>query len=194
MSVYDDLQPKFDDFQAEIRRVKNASGYTIERLADESGVPTDFVSNLSAGTAKKPALFYSVSVCKVLGVSLDRFFGLHEGGSDEERLARIHELELENARKDGEIKRLEALNAIKDDGLRQRRTLVYAMSALLALLLCAVIGYVAFDIQLKNIGLFKSSGVTAAAVLLTIVIISAVILLVYALKSVHRENNNRREE
>lgn len=188
MSVYSELQPQFDEFQTKMRAAKNASGYTIERLADEAGVPTDFVSSLSAGSAKKPSLFYSVCVCKVLGVSLDRLFGLHEGGSDEEKLQRIHELELENARKDGEIKRLEALNTVKDEGLKNRRTLVYAMSALLALLLCAVIGYIVFDIQLKNVGLFRSSGVAAAAVLLVIIIIAAVCLLVHALKSAWKEN------
>lgn len=191
MSAYSDLQPKFDTFQSEVRKAKNAAGYTIEKLVDESGVPTDFVSSLSAGSAKKPSLFYTVCVCKVLGISIDRLFGLHEGGSDEQRVERIHELELELARKDGEIQRLEALNAIKDEGLRNRRTLVYAMCATLALLLCAVIGYVVFDIQLKNIGLFRSANVTVAAVFVVIIIIGAVALLIHALKTVYNDNHRR---
>lgn len=184
MSAYNDLQPKFDAFHDEMRRAKNASGYTIKELVDESGVPLDFASSISAGTAKKPSLFYSVAVCKVLGLSLDRLMGLSDDVSDNEYVRRIHELELASAEKEGEIKRLQALNAIKDEGLRNRRMLIFSLSAIVALLVCAVIGYIAFDIQLKNIGLFQSTGVAISAVLLVIIVLAAIALIVYALKTV----------
>lgn len=45
-------------------------------------------------------------------------------------------------------------------------------------------GYIIFDIQLKNIGLFKSGGLTLLAVFLAIVVLAAVALIAFAVKTV----------
>lgn len=188
MSAYDQMQPRFDELPAELRKAKVSSGLTIQELSDEAGVPIDFSSSVSSGTMKRPSLFYVAAICKVLGLSLDRLTGLSDATSDNEYVHRIHELELEVARSEGEIKRLQDLNAIKDEGLRTRRMLIFSLSAIVALLVCAVIGYIAFDIQLKNIGLFQSTGVAVSAVLLVIIVLAAVALIVYALKTVATEH------
>lgn len=192
MSAYDQMQPRFDELPAELRKAKVSSGLTIQELSDEAGVPIDFSSSVSSGTMKRPSLFYVAAVCKVFGLSLDRLTGLTDAASDNEYVRRIHELELEAARKDGEIKRLQALNAIKDEGLRNRRMLIFSLSAIVALLVCAVIGYIIFDIQLKNIGLFQSTGVAVSAVLLVIIVLAAVALIVYAIKTVAKEHKSPR--
>lgn len=191
MSAYDDLQPKFDSLQNELRKAKVSSGLTIQELSDRAGVPIDFSSAVSSGTMKRPSLFYVASVCKVLGLSLDRLTGLTDSTSDNEYVRRIHELELVSARKDGEIKRLEALNAIQAEGLRSRRMLIYSLAAVTALLVCAVIGYIVFDIQLKNLGLFRSTGVTVSAVLLAVIVLAAIALLIHSLKTVFNDNRPR---
>lgn len=61
---------------------------------------------------------------------------------------------------------------------------MFGLISVCAILLCATIGYIIFDIQLKNIGLFRSSGLTVLAVFLAIVVIAAVALIAFAVKLV----------
>ena len=62
--------------------------------------------------------------------------------------------------------------------------MIFSLIGICAILLCAVIGYIIFDIQLKNIGLFKSSGLTVLAVFLAIVVVAAIALIAFAVKTV----------
>ena len=64
------------------------------------------------------------------------------------------------------------------------RPLIFCLVGVCAILLCATIGYVIFDVQLKNIGLFKSGGLTLLAVFLIIVVLAAVALIAFAVKTV----------
>ena len=64
------------------------------------------------------------------------------------------------------------------------RPLIFCLVGVCAILLCAIIGYVMFDIQLKSIGLFHSGGLTVLAVFLAIVVLAAVALIAFAVKTV----------
>ncbi len=64
------------------------------------------------------------------------------------------------------------------------RPLFFGLIGICAILLCAVIGYIIFDIQLKNMGLFQTSGLTVLAVFLTIVVVAAVGMVAFAIKTV----------
>lgn len=60
------------------------------------------------------------------------------------------------------------------------KPLIFCLVGVCAILLCATIGYVIF----KNIGLFRSSGLTVLAVFLAIVVLAAIALIVFAVKTV----------
>ena len=64
------------------------------------------------------------------------------------------------------------------------RLLIFCLVGVCAILLCATIGYVILDIQLKNIGVFKSGGLTVLAMFLAIVVLAAVALIAFAVKTV----------
>lgn len=192
MSAIQELVPYIESYPSKIKEAKNAQGHTIQTLVDESGVPYSAVSKLLNGSQQNPLLYNAAALCAVLDLSLDELMGLRERVEPDNEQQHIHELELENARLDGEVKQLKALNNIKDEGLANRRMLIFSLSAITALLLAAVIGYIAFDIGIKNAGLFQSTGVAVTAVLLVIIILAAICLLVYALKTVYNENRPRK--
>lgn len=188
MSAIQELQPYCDAFQSKIREAKERKHYTLQRLIDESGVPKSAVNNINAGKQTYPLLYNAAALCKVLGLSLDELFGLTKPlDSPEEQQKRIHELELENVRKDGEIKRLEALNSVLSAQLSNRKPVIYSLIAICAILVAAVIGYMIFDIRISYAGLFRSTGTSAVAIFLGLVIIAAVGIIVYAARTAHRE-------
>ncbi len=186
MSALTELQPYLDEYQEQIKKAKNASGYTLQELSDLSGVPYNNVCDVNAGRAKKPTLSYTAALCKVLGLSLDRIVGLGEPESADQT-QRIHELELENVRLAGENKRLEELNAMLTAQVARYRTLMFMLLGVCALLLVAVIGYVIFDIQISSAGLFQSTGTSILAVFLGLVVIAAVVIFVYAAWTAHKD-------
>ena len=180
MNSFQRLQPKFDDFQGEIRKAKRASGCTIQELSDKAGVPLDFASSITSGSAKRPSLYYSAAVCDCFGLSLDNLLGLSSAVD-------AHELELENAKLTEQVKHYKTFAAVS-------RTLVFALVGVCALLLCAVIGYVLFDMSLKTVGLFQSSGIALTAAFLAVIVLAAIILILHALKTVIRDFKRDRHE
>lgn len=64
------------------------------------------------------------------------------------------------------------------------RPLIFCLVGVCAILLCVSVGYSIFDVQLKNIGLFKSDGLTVLAVFLAVVVLAAVTLIAFAVKTV----------
>lgn len=196
MTNFEKMQGNFDKFQAKIRQAKNASGCTIQELADGSGVPLDFASSITSGGAKRPSLYYSAAVCAYFGLSMDELMGIpvnytQDARIDEKARAEIDRLKIEN---DG-LKTASHKLEIENAQMRERvehfkhfstiyRPLIFGLIGICAILLCAVIGYIIFDIQLKNIGLFRSSGLTVLAVFLAVIVLAAVALVAFALKTV----------
>ncbi len=180
MNSFQRLQPKFDEFQGEIRKAKRVSGCTIQELSDKAGVPLDFASSITSGSAKRPSLYYSAAVCDYFGLSLDGLLGLTANMDS-------HGLEIENAKLSEQIKHYRTFAAVS-------RTLVFALVGVCALLLCAVIGYVLFDMSLKTAGLFRSSGIALTAAFLAVIVLAAVALIAYALKTVIRDSKGDKNE
>lgn len=184
MSAMNDMQPHFDKYQGEIRKAKNASGYTLPELSKLSGVPYSNVCDINAGRVKTPSLFYGAALCKVLGISLDRLMGLEP--TDGHKEEKIHALELENVRLTGENKRLEDLNAVLSAQLSDHKPVIFSLIAVCAILVVAVIGYMIFDVRITYAGLFQSKGTSVLAVLLGFVLVFAVGAIVYAARIAHK--------
>ena len=158
---------------AKIRKAKDASGLTNQEIADKSGIAYNTVCNITAGTAKQVSFPSVAAICVVLNLSLDETLGLR----DTDTSSYIRELEIENAKLTERVEHFKHFSTIY-------RPLIFGLIGICAILLCAVIGYIIFDIQLKNIGLFRSSGLTVLAVFLAVVVLAAVALVAFALKTV----------
>lgn len=158
---------------AKIRRAKDASGLTNQELADKSGIPYNSVCTITAGTAKQATLANVAAICAVLGLSLDEIAGLRSADTNDY----IRKLEIENACMKKDVEHFKRLSTIY-------RLLIFGLIGICAILLCAVVGYIIFDIQFKNIGLFKSGGLTVLAVVFVIVVIVAITLIAIAIKTV----------
>lgn len=185
MSATSKLQPHFDSYFDEMRKAKNVSGYTLQDLSELSGVPYNNVCDVNSGRAKQPLLFYEAAKCEVLGLSLDSLCGL-SAPEDPDAAEHRHELELDNVRQAGDVKRLEEVNAMLKAQLASRRPVIYALIAVCALLLVCLISYMVWDAQLATAGLFQSAGSGALAVVLGLIVVAAVCVMVYALRMLRK--------
>lgn len=177
MSKMEEMQSYFDEYPEALRKARASSSLTLAELARISGVPYNSICSVNSGATKQPLLYYSAATCKALGLSLDELFGMTNTEGSVTQLKRINALEVKVACLGKDIEYHKRMNAVY-------RPLVFCLVGVCAILLCATIGYVIFDIQLKNTGLFKSGGLTVLAVFLAIVALAAVALIAFAIKTV----------
>lgn len=168
---------------------------TYAELAERSGVSLSIISKFMSGAVKRPYLDDLIAMASCLNsaaektlISLDELTGLRDPAEpSDEQQKRIHELELVNTRQQGELEHLRSVTKMQEESLKIRQTLIFCLAAICALLVSAVIGYVVFDIQLKNIGLFQSTGVAATAVILIIIVLVAIAVIIYSVVATLRK-------
>lgn len=177
MSKMEEMQSYFDEYPEALRKARASSSLTLAELARISGVPYNSICSVNSGATKQPLLYYSAATCKALGLSLDELFGMTNTEGSVTQLKRINALEVKVACLGKDIEYHKRMNAVY-------RPLVFCLVGVCAILLCATIGYVIFDIQLKNTGLFRSGGLTVLTVFLAIVALAAVALIAFAIKTV----------
>lgn len=194
MTAFQRLKPYFDSYNSKITAARNAQQLSIVDLAEQAGVSYSSVATQSAGRADNPKIFEQAAAAYVLGLSLDELCGLRPPADVTELTSQIHSLELDNARKDGEIGRL---NAVTDGDKRHAedvaarlvtlRNLVFGLVAMCALLLVTVISYIVWDVQITTVGFFRSTGLSIFAVISAMIVIAAVALIVYAVRAVYKK-------
>lgn len=98
-------------------------------------------------------------ICKVLGVSLDRYFGIVEvvlAQDQIKQLQQVHDEDVRIARIEGAYTELSKSAEEQKKKARRQRTMLYITSLLSAILLGIVTWYVALDYRVQDEGLIRS--------------------------------------
>ena len=183
MTPYQRSQPFFDAYNSKITDARNEHHMSLNDLSEAAGVSYSAIATQSAGTACNPKLFEQAAIADLFGLSLDELCGLREPQDVSELTERIHQLELENVRQAGDIRRLEELDAEKDKRFSAYRPMVYALVAVCVLLVCALIAYMIFDSSVKDAGLFQSTGTSIFVVALAPLILATLVVVDIAVRS-----------
>ena len=183
MTPYQRLQPFFDAYNSKITDARNEHHMSLNDLSEVAGVSYSAIATQSAGTACNPKLFEQAAIADLFGLSLDELCGLREPRDVSELTERIYQLELENVRQAGDIRRLEELDAEKDKRFSAYRPMVYALVAVCVLLVCALIAYMIFDASVKDAGLFQSTGTSIFVVALAPLILATLVVVGIAVRS-----------
>lgn len=182
MTPYQRLIPFFDSYNRKVTDARNDLRLSLAELSEQSGVSYSAIATQSADTAPNPKLFEQAAICDTLNLSLDELCGLCPASD----LAAVHELEMDNVRQAGDVKRLEEVNAMLKSQLASRRPVICALLAVCALLLVCLISYMVWDAQLVTAGLFQSARSSALAVIFGLIVVAAVCVMVYALRMLRK--------
>lgn len=69
---------------------KVETGLTSAKIAVLSDVPENTIINIVNGRSLSPSVYNVGPICRVLGISLDEFFGITVKGMDQHEIDRIH--------------------------------------------------------------------------------------------------------
>lgn len=131
-----------------------ALGINYQEIADQTGIPLQTVRNFFSTASKAPSIQTAAPICKVLGVSIDEFFGITDKLTMSEEVLsakndtlRAHKKELEKHLVDnGKTMK------IMMDGVRTRNRIIAA----LLVLLCLVALYALYlDFHCVHLGFWR---------------------------------------
>lgn len=131
-----------------------ALGINYQEIADQTGIPLQTVRNFFSTASKAPSIQTAAPICKVLGVSIDEYFGITDKLTMSEEVLsakndtlRAHKKELEKHLVDnGKTMK------IMMDGVRTRNRIIAA----LLVLLCLVAMYALYlDFNCVQIGFWR---------------------------------------
>ena len=176
MSAIQELAPYIEAYPRRVRAAKEEKHYTISDIIERSGVSASAVNKLLAGTQMEPKLYNSAALCKVLGLSLDELFGLTAPeGSARQAREKMHQLQLENVRLEGEK------NTLKAENRMGAERVILALLVLCTALCAALAGYIAIDAQISNAGLIQDGDPTVVAWGIIVLLVLAVAVVAWAM-------------
>lgn len=141
------------------REARTRMNLTSQELADSSGVPFSSVNNFFASASKQPSVYTAGPICRVLGVSMDRFFNITEVVPPEQQLRQMQ------SRYDDDMRaaRLEGSMESMQRRIKAQQALIFTMTAVFALVLLLLALYVTLDYKATNVGLIQGGATSAVA-------------------------------
>lgn len=161
------------------REKREQQRMTAQMIADESGVPFSTVNNFFSSSSKKPAVETTGPICRVLGVSLDRYFDIE---TPERELS-----EHEQALLEKDLKYERQKIKMLEESIRQKNRIVYLMFGLCALLCGLLVLYLVVDSRIANAGLIQFGEPSAAAWGIILIIVTAILFLGWAINHARRK-------
>lgn len=151
---------------------------TAQAISDESGVPLSTVNNFFSSASKKPNLETAGPICRVLGISLDSYFGIE---APERELAGNEQTLLEK-----DLAHEREKTALLETIIRQKNRVVYLMFGMCGVLSLLLILYLVIDSRITNAGLIKFGRPSAAACVVIVIVVAALGLLSWAIAYIQR--------
>ena len=172
------------------RMAKDDHGYTAQDLEDMTGIPASTIGNFFATTSKAPNVYNAGAICKVLGISMDKYFDITPDVLPEdqiEQMERDHKAELVTANLEGRIEQLSKSE-------KRLRISLYSIALLSVALLLALVGYMMFDYNVPYAGLIQSGQASTAAWIVMILLAVGVGVIVSACLNAMRYARKIKEE
>lgn len=208
MSAIQELAPYIAEYQPTIKRAKAMKGYTNNDLIDLTGISKSAVDRLCDGTQADPKLYNAAALCKVLGLSLDKMFGLAAPSCEAELTEKIHALEMQNRENEVKISELSGqLNVSKSEAAHQkekadmlqaqlstRRPVIYGLMCVSAAMAFTLLIYIVLDINVLDVGLIQHGQFSAAAwVVISLIAISVGVITWSIIRAVRKPKKHSKK-
>lgn len=174
------IQPQCDSLHIKMRNQKDALHETNQSVADSTGIPISNVGKFFSGALSSPSVFYTAAMCIHLGMSMDELFEI----APPENAEKIKHLESQLERANSDLELIRHHNEILESGLKDRKPVMFGLTAICFVLVIALIGYLAMDVSNMNFGFFTHEGVSVIGVILVALpLVSACVLAARFIKS-----------
>ena len=169
---------------------KIRKGITTQKLSDETGISISTINNFFATASKSPSVYNAGDICAVLGVSLDRYFGIEEDVPAEKRLEEMQqnrEAELKAAHLEGNVESMAQTMDLQHKRIKSQQRVIYVTISALVIVMLLLAVYVFLDFKTANMGLIRGGVASVFAwVLIAVLIASSAITLAVLVSMVRK--------
>lgn len=179
-TIIQQIQPQCDTLHEKMKNQKDALHETNQSVADHTGIPISNVAKFFSGAIANPSVFYTAAMCIFLDMSLDELMGI-KADAHNKNAEQIKELERKLDRAEHDLKQSEIMNGYFADGIKERKNLIYGLTALCAVLVLALLSYLMMDASNLHFGFITTEGVSVVGILLLVAVLAIVGFVVYTL-------------
>lgn len=166
------IQPQCDTLHLKMKNEKDAQHKTNQSVADSTGVPKSTVAKFFSGTLSNPGVFGVSAICIELGMSLDNLMGITPEQSAENP-SRVMELELKLESSEAQVALLKEHSKVLEDGIKERKPLIYGLMGLCGTLFLVFIAYLMMDVSNMNFGFIRDEDhISPVLIVLVLLILS----------------------
>lgn len=168
--VLEKIKPLCESLHIKMRNQKDALHETNQSVADGTGIPLSNVGKFFSGTLSNPSVFNTAAMCIHLEMSMDELFEI----APPENVEKVRELEARLERANSDLELIKHHNELLESGLKDRKPVIFGLTAICFLLVVALMGYLAMDVTNLNFGFFTHDGVSAVGVVIAVVLVASV--------------------
>lgn len=186
-TIIQQIQPNCDNLYKNIKAAAIAQHRTHREIVEHTGVPRSTVAKFLSGALASPSVFYIAAMCKYLNLSMDGLFDTEpqseqEAGENADLQAKINSAEQQ-------IKHLDEKCGMLQNGIKERKPVIYGLAGLCIFLSVALCGYIALDISDRESGLFVANRFPVIGCALCILIGAAVFWFLYYIAKNRRKKD-----
>lgn len=181
-TIIQQIQPNCDDLYKKIKNAAVAQHRTHRDIVENTGVPRSTVAKFLSGAISNPGVFFISALCIYLGLSLDELMGITPTPPEQDASAvEIAELKGKLAKAEAEVAMLKGSCKIYQNGIAERKPVIYGLTGLCIFLSMAFVTYLLIDISDSAHGFIRpNQPVSPVFVLLVLAIISTAFITVHS--------------
>ena len=170
------------------KEAKVRQGITTQQLADETGISISTINNYFASASKAPSVYNAGDICAVLGVSLDRYFGIVENVPAEKQLElkQSRESEIKAAKLEGNVESMKKTIDLQHKRIKSQQRVIYITISALIIVMLLLAVYVFLDFRAKTTGMIIGGGSSVFAWVLIAVLLAGSAVTIAAMITVVR--------
>lgn len=173
-TIIQQIQPQCAELYKKLKHEKDIQGKTNKSVAKCTGVSISTVSNLFAGSATSPSVFYVSAICIHLGLSLDELMGIEPPSKEaDDGASCLAELEAQLDRANSELELVKHHSEYLEANIAERKPIIYGLTALCLLLAIALFTYLVMDIGAGDFGFFRDDRISLFGIVMIAVLVTS---------------------
>lgn len=171
-TIIQQIQPNCDNLYKKIKNAAVAQHKTHRDIVENAGVPRSTVAKFLSGAISNPGVFFVSAICIYLGLSLDDLMGITPPPLPQENnTVETAELKGRLAKAETEVKLLKERCQIYENGIAERKPIIYGLAGLCIFLSIVFAVYLLVDVSDSEHGFIRNNQVSPALVILVLTII-----------------------
>lgn len=188
-TIIQQIQPQCNTLHLKIKDEKDRQHETSQSIADHTGIPISNVAKLFSGSLSSPSVFYIAAICVYLHLSLD---GLMEIMPPKEPdTGTVAELQNKLNSAEQQIEHLSEKCRMLEDGIKERKPVIYALAGLCIFLSVAMCSYIVMDISNMDFGFFTAENRVERLGLLAVAVIAVILT---AMQFIEKARTKRKKD